>query len=343
MTPCRMLMFISSFFLLFSLQAQTPLLNKAKNKVKQRGQARTEQKADEVIDKGLDKLEEALFGKKNPPSDSTTSSQQQTSSVPDYSSTFPEDSTYAPDVPFDSGYTTPIPNSFGGFNFGGPVEPFPTGDFEDGIGEEGVVGKGPFGHSSAYWIQLTTTETAGSIKTEIHDTLSFMDYGLRSFRIQAQQQSIRLFGISQDQLDRTFSLTLEDSVYSWHPAEQRGYRFANPYEKMYGGMSEEELHDFAEEVEQGMNTTHQRLGTEVIAGKRCEVWEFTTLNEAGEILFLSRIWFWKGMTLQSLSRGMGSEIMTQTVYLDTSPSFPKELFQRPPHVQFQIMNLPVGN
>lgn len=317
-----------------SLIAQRPIIDRVKNRTKQQTSQRAEQKANQVIDTGLDKLEDALFGKKEKTeSDSNTASQDSASSIPDPTSPSQSDSTFNP---INS-------NPFGfGESASKPIEPFEKGNFGSGTVAAGVLGKGPFGLASAKMIQKTNSKTLQSMTVEQFDTLTFVDYGMRSFRAQQQTQFVNMLGIKNQQVHRAHIFTLGDSIFNVDPEAHTGVKMLNPSQQIYQGMSEKELRDFADQVEEGMNTRSERLGTDRVAGQLCEVYDFMTLGEQDQLLFVSRIWFYKGVMLRSRSRGFGSEIEIETLYFEESPSIPNNLFRLDPSIQYSSFSFPFG-
>ncbi|MEM6345228.1 MAG: hypothetical protein AAF927_15160 [Bacteroidota bacterium] len=316
-----------------SLFAQKPVIDRFKNRTKQQATQRAEQKANQAVDTGLDKLEEALFGKKDK---AEAESSAASSEMPMSES----DSIYVP--PTDS---PPSPKQ-NPFSFGSgsakPVEPFEAGNFTSGSVGEGVLGKGPFGLASAKMIQKTHSKTLQSMTVEQYDTLTFVDYGMRSFRAQQQVQFVNMLGIKNRQVDYAHIYTLGDSIYNINPVARTGVKMLNPSQHIYKGMSESEISDFAEQVEEGMNTQSKRLGTEKVAGQLCEVFDFMTYDDKEQLIFVSRVWFYKGVMLRSRSRGFGSEVEIETLYFEENPSVNPQLFRFDKDIQFSSFSFPFG-
>ncbi|MEL7529755.1 MAG: hypothetical protein AAFN10_00530 [Bacteroidota bacterium] len=327
---------IFTLFLLvygLSLWAQRPVIDRVKNRTKQQATQRAEQKANQAVDTGLDKLEEALFGKKDK---AEAESSAAASEIPMTES----DSVYVP----PSGATPDSkPNPFSlGSKSQQAIEPFERGNFGTGTVPQGVIGKGPFGLASAKMIQKTYSQTLQSMTVEQYDTLTFVDFGMRSFRAQQQIQFVNMLGIKNKQLHQAHIYTLGDTIYNINPVARTGVKMLNPSQHIYEGMSEQEIREFAEQVEEGMNTRSERLGTDRVAGQVCEVFDFMTYDERDQLIFVSRVWFYKGVMLRSRSRGFGSEIEIETLYFEENPAVSNQLFRFDQNIQFSSFSFPFG-
>lgn len=315
-----------------SLIAQIPVINRVKNRAKKQAAERVERQANQTIDKGLDKLEDALFGKKSNSADSTTSSQDAASA----SSTVDTISQTVPDT-----NTVPARN-VSPFELSKSIEPFENQSFGNGNSPEGILGKGPFGLASAKVIQKMRSKTLQSMEVMQYDTLSFVDFGMRSFRAQRQIQSVNMLGIKNQQTHNAHIFTLGDSIYNIDPVAKSGVKMLNPSKQIYEGMSEADLRDFEDQVEADMNTEPKLLGTDMVAGQLCAVYDFETYDENDQLIFVSRIWFYKGFMLKSRSRGFGSEIEMETLYFEENPRITNDLFRLDPSIKFSSFSFPFG-
>ena len=69
----------------------------------------------------------------------------------------------------------------------------------------------------------------------------------------------------------------------------------------------------------------EKIGSEEIAGKMCDVWEIKSLN--------SRSWVWNYITLQTEVKMMGMEVTTTATRIEEGAEIPEEKFAIPSDVQ----------
>ncbi|MEL6589350.1 MAG: hypothetical protein AAFQ68_04690, partial [Bacteroidota bacterium] len=290
-----------------------------------------EQRANQAVDKGLDKLEDAIFGKKSESTPATPTPTSGTDSSASPSSTpvlFPQSDDSSGFSPFGMGNAE--------------VEPFESRAFGNENSPAGVIGKGPYGLESAFVVQKTTTEGMQAVSSLMYDTLRFVDYGQLAFRAQRQIQEINMMGIKRRDESLAHIYLEGDSMFNINPLAGTGIRMLNPAAELYQGMSEAEAERFAKQVENNMNTKSKRLGTERLHGLVCEVMDFETYDTESRLMFVSRMWFYQGFVIQSQSRGMGAEIQVETISIQLQPSFSRSLFERPTDIRYTSFSHPFG-
>lgn len=225
------------------------------------------------------------------------------------------------------------------------IPPFPDETFDAGpFTEKGIVGKGPFGTKAAFWIKESHVSHE-TVKMEVHqlDTLTFDNFGQSQYLKSRHQQTVSMMGFNQKQNDYILSWTLGDSVFTLKEGEKAGIKMRNPGKEFYEGITEQQAEAFAEDLADATNTQLNRLGTQIVAGKRCEVWESETRNEEGIVVMRTRIWYWRGIAIQTHSRGMGIEEKTTTKEIKPLSRVDASTFHTPSHVSFNSLPFSFGN
>lgn len=333
----RILIYCSLSLLLLSLSAQS--------------NSDSKESAGETVEQTIKQAEESLnrllnkFGKKkkNPKAkqdDQASSSADETGAAESSTQLGQHEEPKDPVNPSDAP-NTPVPPSGGKGPVLTDVPPFPNQDFgQEPYSEKGIVGKGPFGTKAAYWIKEShVTHESTNMKVQQYDTLTFDDFGrfqhLRSFH----SQEISMFGLKQNQKSRTHSWTLGDSIFSYKPPERKGFSMANPGAEFYEGITEEQAEKFSKDMADASNTSLKRRGTDEVAGKLCEVWESETRNEDGIVIIRTRMWYWRGIVLQTHTIGMGIEEKTTTTTILPKDKISARTFNLPGSIRFHPMNV----
>lgn len=320
-----------------SLHAQNPFIKKLERKAKRKLEQRAEQKADRAIDKGLDKLEGAVeksvkekASKKEGSASSSSEGASMEAKPGPVETKEGEDSELKKnkeEVPVLRNRRPEGPKPFEQTHFG-----------NESIDSQGTLGKGPYGISSGMFIQVTRT-SHDMMEGTMRDTVYFENFGQLQARYQYSRQEVNMMGIKNKEESRLIAIHRNDSIYSLNPEKKKGYVMKNPAQEFYQGMSEQDIQGFGQEMEEGMNTKSQRLGTERVAGKLCEVLEYTSHTETGEIMMITRMWWWRGMNLKTISRGMGTEIHQEMILLKDHISVDKRRFIPDPNINYQSFSL----
>lgn len=322
------------------LFGQSRIVKKLERKAKQKLEQRAERKVDKAMDKGLDKVEDAIdksaqkkSSKKKTASDSSSDSATATESksTSQRENENPsENMGQQPDTDTPNILQKKAPES---------PEPFEQTNFgHETLRDKGIMGKGPYGLESGMFIQITRTHHE-MMESVVRDTVYFDRFGQLQARKQMSEQQINMMGIKRKEKSRLIAIHRNDSIYSYNPEKRSGHVMENPAREFYQGMSEKDLQKFAEGIQDGMNTTQKRLGTDRVAGKLCEVMEFTSHTEEGEVMMITRIWWWKGMTLKSLSRGMGSEIEQEVTLIKDNIQIEPHIFRPNPRIKYRSFSL----
>ena len=319
--------------------AQNPFLKKLERKAKRKLEQRAERKADKAMDKGLDKVEEGLDksvkkkkGKKK--ESSATASESASSTMEGSAQNAPQAKESKPEMqPKEE--VSPKETKSPSFGRGEAPEPFADNDFgNEPIREEGTIGKGPFGIASGRYIQITRTH-ANMMESVERDTVTFAQHGNLQERRNSSRRKVDMMGIKRNEEGSLHIVHLNDSIYSLDRLKGKGHVMENPSRQIYQGMSEAQMQDFADELQANMNTKRKRLGTDRVAGKLCEVLEFTTYTEEGEVMMITRLWWWRGMLMKTHSRGMGTEIQQEITEIQADISVNSKIFRPNPNVKYR--------
>ncbi|MEM6803676.1 MAG: hypothetical protein AAF696_19890 [Bacteroidota bacterium] len=322
-----------SLFSLLSISgyAQNPFLKKLERKAKNKIQQRAERKADQAMDKGLDKIEEAIEkpGTKDKSKKSETSASSR-AEAKEATQVSQEDK-----KPNKAEERKRENHPLFGQNKSEEVVPFDKTNFEDeSVSEQGIIGQGPFGIRSGHFIQKTSLHNE-MMKSVQWDTVYFSNFGQLQDIHQYSERHISMMGINRKEVSHSQFVHREGKIYSHDLEKGKGFVMENPAINFYQGMDEQQMKEFAGEIEANMHTEKERLGTERIAGKLCEVFEFTSHDEGGNVMMISRLWWWKGMLMKSHSRGMGSEIIQENIRMEEGGNISTQRFQPNPSIKYQ--------
>ena len=329
------LLLIGSLSLLTSLSAQN---------TEESSESTTSETVDQALKKAEEKLDKLIgkFGKKRKSKEGSMEAGETTSedasAIPAKEAPAEETPTYEEQEP-ETNQGDDNAGSDNPFGQSGPVTdvpPFPDRDFNNGpFTEKGVIGKGPFGTKSATWIkESTVNHTKMNMTVYQLDTLSFDDYGNLQLLHSFHKQTISMMGINNKQESLTISYTMDDSIYSHKFGERRGTKMEHPGLDFYEGMTEAQAEKFSDDMNEAMNNSITMVGTDYVGDKLCQVYDTEMRNEEGVVILRTRIWYWRGIALQTKSRGMGIEEETTTKELKVYSSLPGSIFKRPTYVNY---------
>jgi len=305
------------------------LLKQFENKVKRR----RDRKIDQTMDKVLDKVEESI--ESSTPQKGEQASEAKPVEAPATPQSYPvHEGTPQPNTPKNSDMD--LSGLLGGAK---EMEPLPEGNFSQGSRPaQGVIGKGPFGLASGM-IVLESQTTNKMFQMQQLDTLYFDQYGQRQARYQHQNQRITGFGMNNSEKSHTLSLMLGDSIYSIDMLKKEGSVMLNPASEMYHGMSEQEMEDFAQGIAEGFEPMITYLGTDVVLGKNCEVYDAKRYNEEGKLMAHARTWMRKGIVYKSIARTMGIEMIQEAKLVKEGASVSVKHFEKREDIVYRSLDI----
>lgn len=309
------------FVLLFmspSLPAQNPF-KKLGNKVK-----------DKI---GLKKKEETASDSANDESDISVSASEEAGATESSPSAYPDPDPRPTENQPD---LSSIPGFGGGSSDSGPDESlFPDTPFSQlPITDKGVSGKGIFLTKSGKIVYEKESENP-QYHSVVYDTLFFDAYGMKQARHTRQIQEVNMMGIRNRQESYSIGIIIDTLLYSYDPQKRTGVIMANPASDIMN-LTEDQQQEMGKEMGEEFDLQREVLGTDVIAGKRCEVSDNTaTVNG---MTTKSRIWRYKNLVLKMISSGMGVNLTEEALQMEENLQLPASRFEVPADVRMQRMD-----
>jgi hypothetical protein len=139
---------------------------------------------------------------------------------------------------------------------------------------------------------------------------------------------IKMFGTTTKEEQHTISITSGNTIYSQDLIKGTAYKSSNDeYEEMAQEMTEDmtdaEIEQMGEEFLASLGG--ERLGTEKVLGKNCEVIK----------VMMAKVWMYKGIPLKSEAKVMRIETNETAVKFDENISIPSSTFIPDKGVEFQ--------
>ncbi len=98
-------------------------------------------------------------------------------------------------------------------------------------------------------------------------------------------------------------------MINYNPDNNYAMRISNPlFKNLTENLEEKNMEAVGEYLMEG--GLGERVGTEVILGKECTVWEIASLN--------TKVWMWKGVNLREEAELMGVKVIKEAVEIDFS-------------------------
>ncbi|MEM7660531.1 MAG: hypothetical protein AAF399_30795, partial [Bacteroidota bacterium] len=141
-----------------------------------------------------------------------------------------------------------------------------------------------------------------------------------------------MMGFSQKQESYTISIIRDDTLYSYDPGKGSGSKMPNPGADLMR-LSPEEQARMGEQLEAGLEVQRTVLGSDLFLNKRCEVSD-QELDMQGHKTKV-RIWLYKQMPLQTISSGMGVNLIETATEIKEGISISPKRFDLPREVEFR--------
>lgn len=229
-----------------------------------------------------------------------------------------------------------IPGLGGGTADSGPDESlFPDTPFSQlPITDKGISGKGLFLTKSGKIVYEKESENP-QYHSVVYDTLYFDAFGMKQARHTRQIQEVNMMGIRNRQESYSIGIIIDTLLYSYDPRKRTGVIMANPASDIMN-LTADQQQEMGKEVGEEFDLQRKVLGTDVIAGKRCEVSDNTaTVNG---MTTKSRIWSYKNLVLKMISSGMGVNLTEEALQMEENLQHPASRFEVPADVRMQRLD-----
>lgn len=224
----------------------------------------------------------------------------------------------------------------GGTGNSGPDESlFPDTPFSQlPITEKGISGKGLFLTKSGKIVYEKESENP-QYHSVVYDTLYFDAYGMKQARHTRQIQEVNMMGIRNRQESYSIGIIIDTLLYSYDPGKRTGAIMANPASDIMN-LTEDQQQEMGKEMGEAFELQREVLGTDVIAGKRCEVSDNT--STVNGMTTKARIWSYKNLVLKMVSSGMGVNLTEEAIHMEENLQHPASRFEVPADVRMQRLN-----
>jgi hypothetical protein len=154
------------------------------------------------------------------------------------------------------------------------------------------------------------------------------NYGDRTRTEIKSTSVIKMFGTTTKEEQHTITITDENTIYSQDLIEGTAYKSSNEEydevtQEMTEDMTDAEIEQMGNEILESLGG--ERLGTEKVLGKDCEVIK----------VMMAKVWMYKGIPLKSEAKVMRIETNETAVKFDENISIPSSTFIPDKSVEFQ--------
>ncbi len=110
-------------------------------------------------------------------------------------------------------------------------------------------------------------------------------------------------------------------MYSWEDGKEAGMKIKNPILETM----EEDPNMTWEQLSKNVltNLGYKKVGSETVAGKKCEVWQG-----------MSKAWIWKGLTIKTDANILGVKITQTATDINTGARVSSSKFELPDNIEF---------
>lgn len=169
-----------------------------------------------------------------------------------------------------------------------------------------------------YQIRSSVVEYTLSGAQKGTETIYFDNWGMREAKYTKAELSVAGFSQKQN------TLTLLDGGYTYNIDldKRTGTKMETPLLKELAAQSKD-LTETGEKMMKSMGG--EKIGTEVILGKTCDVWEIKNMR--------SKVWVWKGVTLKTQVTMPNMEMTIMATKIDEGASIAPDKFAIPTDVK----------
>lgn len=145
-------------------------------------------------------------------------------------------------------------------------------------------------------------------------TLYWAEYGYKEVTI--EETKTKMFG--QTTIENSTTLFIGDNQYTWNDQDERVFKMSNPIAQTWeeNGYDEEDLEEFSLETMKSLG--FEKIGTEKILGKKCDVYKG-----------MGKIWVWEGLPIKTTVKILGTTSNIEAKDIDTNCRVSSSVFELP--------------
>lgn len=182
-----------------------------------------------------------------------------------------------------------------------------------------------FAIKSGYVEYELTGNTAGTKK------FWWDNYGEKSRTEIKSTTTIKIFGRTSKEEQHSISVTNGTTNYTWDLIKGTAYKTSNEEyvdmgKELTEGMTEAEIEQMGQDIIDALGG--ERLGTEKILGKECEVLK----------IMMAKVWIYKGVPLKSEAKALGISANEIAIEIKENIRIPASTFEPDKGIDFQTID-----
>ncbi len=163
--------------------------------------------------------------------------------------------------------------------------------------------KGLYEFETAY-IEKTTTTTSSGVDITTTEKIYITEHGKKSASYKTEKRNIKML----NKVEESSSVHILDGdwIITYDPKTKEGTKMKNVLSDKFKNMSEKDAEKMVKGMKDALKTETKDLGTETVAGKKCNVTQAVS-NIAG-MKTIAKTWIYKNFLVKSDSEGMGNKV-----------------------------------
>lgn len=139
-------------------------------------------------------------------------------------------------------------------------------------------------------------------------------YGYNEVTI--EETTTKMFG--QTIVENSTTLILGNDQYEWNNTDDRVFKMSNPIAETWeeNGYDDDDVQEFSIETMKALG--YEKVGTETIQGKKCDLYTG-----------MGKIWVWEGLPLKTEIKLLGTVSIIEAKDIDTNCKVPSSVFDLP--------------
>lgn len=183
---------------------------------------------------------------------------------------------------------------------------------------------------SAY-IEKTTTTSGSGVDIIMTEKIYITEHGNKAASYQTEKRNIKKL----NKVEESSSVHIVDGgwIITYDPKTKEGTKMKNALSDKFKNVSEKDAKKIAEDMKNALNAKSKDLGTETIAGKKCNVTETTSKIAGMEII--AKTWMYGNYVFKSESESFGNKVKEEVTFFKEGAKIDPEKFNIPKNVKIK--------
>lgn len=190
--------------------------------------------------------------------------------------------------------------------------------------------KGRYEFETAY-VEKTTTTTSNGIEIINTEKIYISDYGNKEARYKTEKRI--LSKLKKTEESKTVSIIEGSWVTTYDPDGKTGSKMQNKFMEPFGKLSEKQKESTVKEIKKATGTETKESGTEIIAGKKCNILQATS-SIAG-MKTTTKMWMYKNFVMKSESDNFGNKVVELVTVFKENSKIDPSVFIIPGNVKIR--------